>query len=81
MIICIIRPYAAYGRIGWWVSMRRALFSLLYRKTLNIGRVQTPTLALLCDRHNKISYFQKEKYFTAVLDLDGVKAETTADRQ
>ena len=52
------------------------LFSLLYRKTLNIGRVQTPTLALLCDRHNKISFFKKEKYFTVSLDLGGVKAET-----
>lgn len=52
------------------------LFSLLYRKTLNIGRVQTPTLALLCDRQNKITFFKKEKYFTVSLDLGGVKAET-----
>lgn len=61
----------------WLVGINATrLFSLLYRKTLNIGRVQTPTLALLADRHNKISFFQKEKYFTAMLDLDGVKAET-----
>ena len=61
----------------WLVGINATrLFSLLYRKTLNIGRVQTPTLALLADRHNKISFFQKEKYFTATLDIDGVKAET-----
>ena len=61
----------------WLVGINATrLFSLLYRKTLNIGRVQTPTLALLCDRHNKISFFKKEKYFTVSLDLDGVKAET-----
>ena len=61
----------------WLVGINATrLFSLLYRKTLNIGRVQTPTLALLCDRHNKISFFKKEKYFTISLDLDGVKAET-----
>lgn len=61
----------------WLVGINATrLFSLLYRKTLNIGRVQTPTLALLADRHNKISFFQKEKYFTAVLDICGVKAET-----
>lgn len=61
----------------WLVGINATrLFSLLYRKTLNIGRVQTPTLALLCDRHNKISFFQKEKYFTVSLDLGGVKAET-----
>ena len=61
----------------WLVGINATrLFSLLYRKTLNIGRVQTPTLALLADRHNKISFFQKEKYFAAMLNIDGVKAET-----
>ena len=61
----------------WLVGINATrLFSLLYRKTLNIGRVQTPTLALLCDRHNKISFFKKEKYFTVSLDLGSVKAET-----
>ena len=61
----------------WLVGINATrLFSLLYRKTLNIGRVQTPTLALLCDRHNKISFFKKEKYFTVSLNLGGVKAET-----
>ena len=61
----------------WLVGINATrLFSLLYRKTLNIGRVQTPTLALLCDRHNKISFFKKEKYFTVSLDLGSAKAET-----
>ena len=61
----------------WLVGINATrLFSLLYRKTLNIGRVQTPTLALLADRHNKIAFFQKEKYFTVTLDIGGVKAET-----
>ena len=61
----------------WLVGINATrLFSLLYRKTLNIGRVQTPTLALLCDRHNKISFFKKEKYFTVSLNLGGAKAET-----
>lgn len=61
----------------WLVGINATrLFSLLYRKTLNIGRVQTPTLALLTDRYNKISFFQKEKYFTAMLDIGSVKAET-----
>ena len=61
----------------WLVGINATrLFSLLYRKTLNIGRVQTPTLALLCDRHNIISFFRKEKYFTVSIDANGVKAET-----
>ena len=61
----------------WIVGINATrLFSLLYRKTLNIGRVQTPTLALLADRHNKIQFFKKEKYFTVGLNIDGVIAKT-----
>ena len=71
--------YSALCRMwaDWIVGINATrLFSILYGKTLNIGRVQTPTLALLCDRHNKIAYFRKEKYFTVELTLGGVKAET-----
>ena len=71
--------YSALCRMwaDWIVGINATrLFSILYNKTLNIGRVQTPTLALLCDRHNKITYFRKEKYFTVELTLGGVKAET-----
>ncbi len=71
----------------WIVGINATrLFSLLYKKTLNIGRVQTPTLALLCDRHNKIAFFKKEKYYTVSIDVDGtaatsekIKDEQTAD--
>ena len=59
----------------WIVGINATrLFSLLYKKTLNIGRVQTPTLALLADRHDKISYFQKEKYYTVSVDTGGISA-------
>ena len=71
--------YSALCRMwaDWIVGINATrLFSILYNKTLNIGRVQTPTLALLCDRHNKIAFFRKEKYFTVELTFGGVKAET-----
>ena len=71
--------YSALCRMwaDWIVGINATrLFSILYGKTLNIGRVQTPTLVLLCDRHNKIAFFRKEKYFTVELTLGGVKAET-----
>ena len=59
----------------WIVGINATrLFSLLYRKTLNIGRVQTPTLALLSDRHNAISFFKPEKYYTVTLNADGINA-------
>ena len=69
--------YSALCRLwaDWIVGINATrLFSLLYKKTLNIGRVQTPTLALLADRHNKITFFQKEKYYTVSIDTGSVKA-------
>jgi len=48
----------------------------LYKKTLNIGRVQTPTLAMLHNRHNEISFFKKEKFYKVIADFGSFKAET-----
>ena len=50
------------------------LFSVLYHRTLNVGRVQTPTLAMLADRDAKITLFHEEKYHLLRLTLDGAKA-------
>ena len=50
------------------------LFSVLYHRTLNVGRVQTPTLAMLADRDAKITLFHEEKYHLPRLTLDGAEA-------
>lgn len=50
------------------------LFSVLYHRTLNVGRVQTPTLAMLAERDAKITLFHKEKYHLLRLTLDGTEA-------
>ena len=55
------------------INMTR-LFSCLYGKTLNVGRVQTPTLKMLVDRDAAITTFKKEKYYHARLSLSGVEA-------
>lgn len=71
--------YSALCRLwaDWIVGINATrLFSLLYKKTLNIGRVQTPTLALLHNRHNEITFFKKEKFYKVVADLGSFKAET-----
>lgn len=53
----------------WLVGMNfTRLFSVLYKQKLNIGRVQTPTLAMLCEREEQIKKFVKEKYFTVEID-------------
>ena len=51
-------------KADWLIGINATrLFSVLYHKTLNVGRVQTPTLAMLAERDGQIMLFQKEKYY------------------
>ena len=62
-------------KADWLIGINASrLFSVLYHRTLNIGRVQTPTLAMLADRDSKIVLFRKEKYHHVRLALDGAEA-------
>ena len=66
-------------KADWLIGINASrLFSVLYHRTLNIGRVQTPTLAMLADRDSKIVLFRKEKYHHVRLVLEG--AEAVSDR-
>ena len=66
-------------KADWLIGINASrLFSVLYHRTLNIGRVQTPTLAMLADRDSKIVLFRKEKYHHVRLALEG--AEAVSDR-
>lgn len=58
------------AKADWLVGINATrLFTTLYHgKTLNVGRVVTPTLALITDREQAIAGFQKEKFFTVELD-------------
>ena len=63
------------AKADWLIGINATrLFSCLYGKTLNVGRVQTPTLKMLTDRDAAISHFQKEKYYHVRLDLSGAEA-------
>ena len=62
-------------KADWLVGINATrLFSVLYHRTLNVGRVQTPTLAMLAERDAKITLFHKEKYHLLHLTLDGAEA-------
>ena len=62
-------------KADWLIGINATrLFSVLYHRTLNIGRVQTPTLAMLVDRDSRITLFRKEKYHHVRLALDGTEA-------
>ena len=80
-----LRPGAEYDALyqsalcrqkaDWLVGINATrLFSVLYHRTLNVGRVQTPTLAMLAERDGKIMLFQKEKYHHVRLQVDGIEA-------
>ena len=63
------------AKADWIIGINATrLFSCLYNRTLNVGRVQTPTLKMLVDRDAAISTFKKEKYYHVRLDLSGAEA-------
>lgn len=68
---------AAVGRAkaDWEVGMNfTRLFSCLYRTKLAVGRVKTPTLAMIVERDKAIQSFVKQPFYTAVLDFGGFHA-------
>lgn len=63
------------AKADWLVGINATrLFSVLYHKTLTVGRVQTPTLNLLVERDAKITNFKKEKYHIVHIGVDGADA-------
>ena len=59
----------------WLVGINGTrLFSVLYGKKLKVGRVQTPTLAMLADREAEISGFRKKPYFLVHIGTEGLDA-------
>ena len=62
----------ARARADWLVGMNGSrLFSVRYGGKLNIGRVQTPTLAMIVQRDAEVNGFIKQKYYTADLNCGG----------
>ncbi len=57
------------AKADWLIGINASrLFSCLYHKTLNVGRVMTPTLAFLTEREKEISSFQKKKFYQIEID-------------
>ena len=63
------------AKADWLVGINATrLFSVLYHKTLTVGRVQTPTLNLLVERDAKITNFKKEKYHIVHIGVGDAEA-------
>ena len=60
-------------RADWMVGINATrLFSTLYGQTLNVGRVMTPTLAMVVEREAQIAGFIPENFYAVVLKADGI---------
>lgn len=61
----------ARSEADWLVGINATrLFTTLYGRKLTVGRVQTPTLAMLVDRADAINNFVKQKYFNVHLEFE-----------
>lgn len=68
----------ARAKADWLVGMNGSrLFSCRYGGKLNIGRVQTPTLAMIVKRDSDVDNFVKQKYFTADLNCGDFTLSST----
>ena len=57
------------AKADWIVGINATrLFSVLYGQTLNIGRVMSPTLAMIVERDESISIFKPHPFYTIQLD-------------
>ena len=82
-----LRPGSDYDRLfaaarcreraDWLVGINATrLLSVTYHRTLNTGRVVSPTLALLTQRESDIADFVPESFYTAQLHLGSFSAES-----
>ena len=89
-----LKPSSAYDalyvaalcreRADWLIGINATrLFSTLYRQTLNVGRVMTPTLAMLTAREEEILRFKPEPVYSLEITAGAVKAvgEKTKNRE
>ena len=60
-------------KADWLVGINATrLFSVLYGRTLNIGRVMSPTLALITQRETEIAAFEPVPFYTVELACGGM---------
>lgn len=71
------------AKADWLVGMNATrLMSLVYHRTLNVGRVVSPTLSLLVERKREIEKFKPETFYTVAANCGGVflSSERIADK-
>lgn len=65
------------AKADWLVGINLTrFFSVIYHRTLNVGRVVSPTLALLTERQAEIDAFEPTPYYNIYLESGNMKAKT-----
>lgn len=65
------------SQADWLIGMNATrLFTIVYKSqgSLSVGRVQTPTLAMIVERDEQIKNFIKQLYYMNHIDCDGMDA-------
>jgi len=63
----LTRAAKARSQADWLIGMNASrAFTIRHRTLLSAGRVQTPVLALLYERHKEIEAFRPETYYTVL---------------
>lgn len=71
----LYRAAVCREQADWLVGMNATrLFSCLYGQTLPMGRVMSPTLAMVVQREDKIQNFVSKEHYTVKLDLGLIEA-------
>ena len=74
----LYRSALARGQADWLVGMNLSrYYSCLHSNNYSVGRVQTPTLAMVVDRDKAIRNFKKEKYYTVEINAKDINLETS----
>ena len=75
----LYRAALCRAQADWAVGINATrLFSCLYGPTLNVGRVQTPTLAMIVEREKSIADFVSEPFYTPLIECKGMDADGVA---
>lgn len=73
----LYRSALCRSRADWLVGINATrLFSILYHRKLNVGRVVSPTLSLIVQRVCDIDAFKPEPFYTVQLSCDGFTASS-----
>ncbi|MBQ3591219.1 MAG: DNA topoisomerase III, partial [Clostridia bacterium] len=70
------------AKADWLVGVNGTrLFSIMYHRKLNVGRVVSPTLALIVQRESEIAAFRSEPFYMAELHGNTFTAQSEKQRE